>query len=281
MSSSPQRAASASTFSARMPRRLARRSRRKWREAGYALAPAVVLAALIALWQVGVDAFGIPVYLLPSPAAILRAIAEVPGVVADHAQATLLTVFAGFALSIVAALPLAAALTLSPLARAAIYPLLVLTQSIPKIALAPILVLVLGTNILPKIIITFLVAFFPLVIASAAGFAATPRELIELGRSLRASKTKELLRIRLPYAIPFVMSGLKMAITFSVIGAVVGEFVAADKGLGFLMTSSLAFFNTPLGYGAIVILSLLAIGLFQAVVVAERVLFPWSARTRT
>jgi hypothetical protein len=138
-----------------------------------------------------------------------------------------------------------------------------------------------GTNILPKIMITFLVAFFPLVIATSAGLSATPRELIELGRSLQATRLKELVRIRLPFAIPFVFSGLKMAITFSVIGAVVGEFVAADRGLGYLMTSSLAFFNTPLGYGAIVILSLLAILLFQSVVVLERVLFPWSVRMRT
>src|SRR5208282_4949203 len=128
-------------------------------------------------------------------------------------------------------LPLASLITLSPLARAALYPLLVLSQSIPKVALAPILVVVLGTNILPKIMIAFLVAFFPLVIATATGLSATPRELIDLGRSLQATKLKELVRIRLPFAIPFIFSGLKMVITFSVIGAVVGEFVAADRGL--------------------------------------------------
>jgi NitT/TauT family transport system permease protein len=240
-----------------------------------------VLVSLILAWQLGVDWFSVPVYLLPSPIKIVAAVWAVAGDVARHASATLLTIFAGFLLSIVTALPLAALLTLSPTARAAIYPLLVLSQSIPKVALAPILVLLLGTNILPKIVITFLVAFFPLVIATAAGLSATPRELIELGRSLQATRFKELVRIRLPFAIPFVFSGLKMAITFSVIGAVVGEFVAADRGLGFLMTSSLAFFNTPLGYGAIVILSILAILLFQTVVVLERVLFPWSMRMRT
>jgi len=228
-----------------------------------------------------VTGFGVPVYLLPSPTAIVSAVWTDLWTVAGHTQATLLTVFAGFVLSIVTALPLAALLTLSPVARASIYPLLVLSQSIPKVALAPILVLALGTNVMPKIIITFLVAFFPLVIAAAAGLAATPRELIELGRSLQATRMKELMRIRLPFAIPFIFSGLKMAITFSVIGAVVGEFVAADRGLGYLMTSALAFFNTPLGYGAITILSLLAIVLFQTVVVLERILFPWSTRMRT
>jgi NitT/TauT family transport system permease protein len=236
---------------------------------------------LLIFWQAGVTLFAVPVYLLPSPAAIAVAVWNAPGSVAMHTQATLLTVFAGFVLSIVTALPMAAVLTLSPLARAAIYPILVLTQSIPKVALAPILVLALGTNILPKILIAFTVAFFPLVIAAAAGLSATPKELIELGRSLQATRLKELVRIRLPFAVPFIFSGLKMAITFSVIGAVVGEFVAADRGLGYLMTSSLAFFNTPLGYGAIVILSLMAILLFQTVVMLERVLFPWSTRMRT
>jgi NitT/TauT family transport system permease protein len=254
---------------------------RKWRNGRDTIAPVVVLLSLLLAWQLGVDWFSVPVYLLPSPTRIVAAVWAVAGEVTAHAWATLLTIFAGFLLSIAAALPLAALLTLSPTARAAIYPLLVLSQSIPKVALAPILVLVLGVNILPKIIITFLVAFFPLVIATSAGLSATPRELIELGRSLQATRLKELIRIRLPFAIPFVFSGLKMAITFSVIGAVVGEFVAADRGLGYLMISSLAFFNTPLGYGAIVILSLLAILLFQAVVVVESVLFPWSARMRT
>ena len=254
---------------------------RKWRNSREALAPVAVIVALLIAWQLGVDWFSVPVYLLPSPTRIVGAVWAVAGEVAAHAGATLLTIFAGFLLSILTALPLAAVLTLSATARAAIYPLLVLSQSIPKVALAPILVLVLGTNILPRIMVTFLVAFFPLVIATAAGLSATPRELIELGRSLQATRLKELFRIRLPFAIPFVFSGLKMAITFSVIGAVVGEFVAADRGLGYLMTSSLAFFNTPLGYGAIVILSLLAIVLFQTVVVLESILFPWSARMRT
>lgn len=240
-----------------------------------------MLIGLLVLWEGSVRGFAIPVYLLPAPTVIVSAAWEGLATVIIHAQATLLTVFAGFILSIVTALPLAALLTLSPLARSAIYPLLVLTQSIPKVALAPILVLALGTNMMPKIVITFLVAFFPLVIASAAGLAATPKELIEFGRSLQATRMKELIRIRLPFAIPFIFSGLKMAITFSVIGAVVGEFVAADRGLGYLMTSSLAFFNTPLGYAAITILSLLAICLFQTVVVLERVLFPWSTRMRT
>lgn len=196
----------------------------------------------------------------------------------EHTLETLRTTLVGFGVSILIGLPLAVAITSSSLAANAIYPLLVITQSIPKVALAPILVIMLGANELPRIVVTFLVAFFPLVISAAAGLLATPPELIELGRSLKVTRMQEMLRIRLPYAIPFVFSGLKMAITFSVIGAVVGEFVAADKGLGYLITASTAFFKTSLAFGAMIILSIMGIVLFQAVVILERVMFPWAAR---
>lgn len=240
--------------------------------------PLAVLIVLFAVWEASVRLLAIPVYILPAPSRILAATWDVRGAVLMHGMATLWTVLAGFALAIVVALPLAAYITVSSFGRAAIYPLIILSQSIPKVALAPILVVMLGTNILPKIIVTMLVAFFPLVVSTATGLSAVPKELLELGRSLRASRMKELLRIRMPFAVPFIFSGLKMAITLSVIGAVVGEFVAADKGLGYLMTSSLAFFNTPVGFGAIVTLSLMAMLLFQVVALTERIFFPWSLR---
>ena len=126
-----------------------------------------------------------------------------------------------------------------------------LTQSIPKVALAPILVVVFGTNEMPRVVVTFLVAFFPLVISIAAGLMSVPPELIELGRACQAQAAgRELWRIRLPYAVPFIFSGLKAAITLSVVGAVVAEFVNADAGLGYLIVTSTAFFKVPLAWGA-------------------------------
>ncbi len=240
-----------------------------------------MIAGLFVAWQAIVAIFEVPVYILPSPVRIVTALWAIPGTLAMHTAATLGTILAGFVLAIIVSLPLAAALAMSPTARITLYPLLILSQSVPKIALAPIFVLLLGTNVMPKIVITFLVAFFPLVVSVATGLSGTPRELIELGRSLQASKFKELWRIRLPFAVPNVFSGLKMAITMAVIGAVVGEFVAADRGLGYLMTSSLAFFNTPVGFGAIMVLSILAMAMFQAVVLIEQIFFPWSTRMRT
>ena len=196
--------------------------------------------------------------------------------VLQHTAATTKTVLLGFLASLVVSLPLAVLITASPLIAGAIYPLLVLTQSIPKVALAPILVVILGTNELPRVVVTFLVAFFPLVLSIAAGIAAVPPELIELGRACKASRWAELWRIRLPFAVPFVFSGLKAAITLSVVGAVVAEFVNADQGLGYLIVTATAFFKVPLAWGALILLSLMGIILFQLVVIAERVLFPWS-----
>ena len=178
-------------------------------------------------------------------------------------------------------LPLAVLLTASPAIASALYPFLVWTQSIPKVALAPILVVVLGSNELPRIVITVLVAFFPLVISSATGLMSVPPELIELSRACRASKWSELWRIRLPYAIPFIFAGLKVAISLAVVGAVVAEFVNADSGLGFLIVTSTAFFKVPVAFGALIILSVMGVVLFQIVVIAERVFFPWSTGNAT
>lgn len=236
---------------------------------------------LVILWEAAVRGFGIPVYLLPAPSVIWQDTTAIAGAVTSHTLATLHTVMVGFALSIAVSLPLAVLITSSPLASNAIYPLIVLTQSIPKVALAPILVVALGANEIPRVIVTFLVAFFPLVVSIASGLLAVPQDLIELGRSYRASKLQQLYRIRLPYAVPFVFAGLKVAITLSVVGAVVGEFVAADQGLGYLITSSTAFFKTPVAFGAMILLSIMGIVLFQLVVIIERIFFPWSTSDQT
>jgi NitT/TauT family transport system permease protein len=238
--------------------------------------PVGALLAFVAIWELTCRLFHLPAYLVPTPSAIWTDTLKLAGPVAMHTLATTQTVLLGFLASLVVSLPLAVLITASPAIANTVYPFLVLTQSIPKVALAPILVVIFGSNELPRVVVTFLVAFFPLVLAIAAGITAVPPELIELGRACRASKWRELWRIRLPYAVPFVFSGLKAAITLSIVGAVVGEFVNADKGLGYLIVTSTAFFQVPLAWGALVLLSLLGIILFQAVVIIEQVFFPWS-----
>jgi NitT/TauT family transport system permease protein len=251
-------------------------SRRWSRFAADVIQPVGALVIFVALWEIGCRAFHVPTYLAPAPSLIWTDTLKLAGPVAMHTAATLETVMLGFLASVVISLPLAVLITSSPVIANAIYPILVLTQSIPKVALAPILVVIFGSNELPRVVVTFLVAFFPLVLAIAAGITAVPPELIELGRACRANWWRELWRIRLPYAVPFVFSGLKAAITLSVVGAVVGEFVNADRGLGYLIVTSTAFFQVPLAWGALVLLSLMGIILFQAMVIIERVFFPWS-----
>ena len=239
----------------------------------------VILSTLTLLvgWEVICKAFGIRPFLLPAPSAIWTAVVPIWPNILMHTATTLRTVMLGLLASIVVSVPLAMLIASSRTISAAIYPLLVLTQSVPKVALAPILLVALGANELSRVIITFLVAFFPLVVSSVAGLLATPTELIELGRSARATRMQELLRIRLPYALPFVFSGLRVAAALCVVGAVVAEFVGADTGLGYLVQTSMAFFRTPVAYGAVVILAIMGILLFQMVEIIERLLVPWSS----
>lgn len=241
-------------------------------------APGILAVILFFLaWEAVCRLFSIREFLLPAPSAILSASIAAWPLLLGHAWATFLTVLWGFLASVVISLPLAMVIASSPAVSAAIYPLLVITQSIPKVALAPILIIAFGANELPRIIVTFLVAFFPLVVGSVAGLLATPPELIELGRACRAGRMQELLGIRLPFAVPFVFGGLKVAAALAVVGAVVAEFVGADAGLGYLIQTSMAFFRTPLAFGAVVMLAIMGILMFQAVSLAERLLFPWSS----
>jgi NitT/TauT family transport system permease protein len=239
--------------------------------------PALAVLVLALLWEGVVQGFKVPEYLLPAPSQIATAAWDMGSHLGMHALATLKTVMLGFTASVLISFPLALLITSSPAVGNAVYPLLVLTQSIPKVALAPLLVVMLGANELPRVVVTFLVAFFPLVIAISTGLLAVPAELLELGRACKATWRQELLRIRLPYAVPFIFSGFKVSITLCVVGAVVAEFVNADRGLGYLIVTSTAFFKVPLAFAAVILLSFMGIVLFQAVVMLERWLFPWSS----
>jgi NitT/TauT family transport system permease protein len=240
------------------------------------LAPILAIALLLVAWEAIVRAFDIPVFILPAPSVIWREGLNAWPSLLRHAAVTSQTVLLGFLLSLVLSLPIAMALSWSAMISNAIYPVLVLTQSIPKVALAPILIVALGTSELPRVIVTFLVAFFPLVVATATGLQSTPPELVELAQSVRASKWKTMYRIRLFYAVPFIFGGLKVATALAVVGAVVGEFVSSNAGLGYLITSSMAFFKVPIAWAAMIVLSAMGILLFHAVSFVERQFFPWS-----
>lgn len=242
-----------------------------------ALLPLLSFVLLLILWEAGTRIFAVPSYVLPAPSRIVSGFETVSaGRWLEHVWATLRVALMGYAVSFAISLPIAVGLAKSRLMSGAFYPLLVVIQSVPVVAVAPIIIVVLGTGDAPRVVITFMISFFPLVVSMTTGLAATPPELIELSRSLRAPAVREITQIRLPYATPYIFSGMKISITLSVIGAVVAEFVAAEKGLGYFIQFSTSMFKLPQAWAGLVILVIMSLVLFQFVSTIQRVFFPWS-----
>ena len=242
--------------------------------------PMLTFLLLLVIWEAAVVAFDIPQVILPRPTEIAAQMVRFYPVIAQATLVTLWETVAGFLLAVLIGVPLGIVITSSPLLRSAVYPLLVVAQSIPKVSIAPLILIWLGYGMLPKIIVAFLVSFFPVVIATAAGLEAVEPDLLDLARSLRASGWQSFALIRFPTALPFIFSGLKVAITLAIIGAVIGEFVGANSGLGYILVSSTANFNVPLGYACLVVLSALGIVLLAAVEALEVVALPWNRPQR-
>jgi NitT/TauT family transport system permease protein len=240
--------------------------------------PTLTLLALGALWEILARWSGIPSWLLPAPSAIAEAMIDWRGELTLNFIVTLYEVLVGFALSIVISIPLAVAVVYSPFLQNTIYPILLALQSMPKVAIAPLLVLWIGFGALPKVLVVFLVCFFPIVVATAAGLTAVPPSLLDLIRSLSATEYQTFIKIRFPTAIPHIFVGLKIAITFAVIGGVIGEFVGSDQGLGYLILISTSQSRTPLAFGALLLLTIMSIVLYYAVELVERLVIPWAPR---
>ncbi len=240
-------------------------------------APPLAFAALLLIWEAVARLFAIPSFLLPAPSAIVQALLATPlPVWLGHIWATLRVALMGYALAILVSVPLAVGLASSRLLSRTLYPMLVVVQSTPVVAVAPIIVVTLGASDLPRVVITFLIAFFPIVVSTVTGLLATPDELVELSRSLRAGRTREILHVRLPFALPYLFSALKISTTLAVVGAVVAEFVAAEKGLGFFIAFSTSFFKIPQAFAGLVVLVAISLILFRLVGLAQKVLAPWS-----
>jgi NitT/TauT family transport system permease protein len=240
-------------------------------------APLMTALALLLSWEVGCRLFKVPSYLFPAPSAIFEALGTFTAPqLWGHFLSTIEVVLVGFVAAIVISLPVAIMITHSPLLSRTLVPLLVVIHSTPIVAVAPIIVVALGAGMLPRIVITCLITFFPLVISLVAGLRSTPSEIIELSRSLRASRSRELWLIRMPFAVPYIFSALKVGITLAVIGAVVGEFVTSESGLGYLILFSTSMLKMPQSFVALVILVIQSLVLYQIIEWAERTWFAWS-----
>lgn len=239
------------------------------------LPPILLILLLLAAWQCATWVWHIEAYLLPSPLRIASAGVEARHLLGEHIQQTLRETLLGFAAALFSGLLLAVAIDLSSFLRRALYPLLVVSQTVPIMAVAPLLVIWLGYSIWPKIIVVALVCFFPIVVTTADGLQSADPDLLSLLQVMGASRQQVFFKVRVPGALPAMFSGIKIAVTYSVIGAIIGEWVGASKGLGVFMLRASNSFRTDWVFAAIVISSLLSILLFAAVVVTERLLLPW------
>lgn len=250
----------------------------RWRQW---MPPALTVIGTLAVWEVVVVGFKLPEYLLPAPSGILSAMTAEWRYLVVHTAVTVYEILWGFFLSIAIGVPLAMAVVYSPVLERAVYPLLVASQSIPKIAIAPLLIFWAGLGIFPKVLVAFLIAFFPIVIDTVVGLRSVEPEMLHLARSMGAPERRVFLKIRFPHALPNVFAGLKVAVTLAVVGAIVGEFIQADRGLGYALLQANAMLNTKLSFAAILILAGIGVALFVIVDWIERLLIPWHASRRT
>jgi NitT/TauT family transport system permease protein len=237
--------------------------------------PLLGLLLVLAAWALACWLVSIPTVVLPSPDKVLLAMATRGDLLLGESLITLKETLFGFVLALAVGLPLAVAVANSRPLNLMFYPLLIALQSVPKVALAPIVLVWFGTGMESKLAIVWLVAFFPIIVDTVAGLRSTPRELLELADSLKATRAQIFLKVQFPAALPFVITGAKVAITLAVIGAVIGEFIGSSEGLGFLLLSATSQLNTPLAFAALFALAALGILVYLLVELAERLMAPW------
>lgn len=237
--------------------------------------PALVLAALVGIWQLVVALRGVEPYLLPAPSRIVAAFSGIEGTLAGDVVTTLEEAAYGLLVGAAVGAALAVAIAALPIVERALYPLLVGSQTIPMIVLAPLLVLWFGYGLTPKVVVVALIVFFPVVVSTVAGLAGVDREMVDLVRSMGASRWQVLRMVLAPAAVPAFFAGLRISAAYAVAGAVVGEWVGASSGLGLFIDRSKASFRVDRVFVAVVIVALLSMALFWLVGLAARLASPW------
>lgn len=239
--------------------------------------PVLGTLAVVGLWWLATAVFRIGSFLLPPPDQVVAGFTRLPAYLLSHSRVTLTEAVAGYAVAVVAGLAAGLLLASSPVVQRSLLPALVALHAVPKLALAPLLVVALGFGLAPKVVMVVLVCVFPIVLATATGLRTTPVELVELARSMCATRWQTFMKIRLKAALPDVFIGLKTAAPLAVIGATVGELFGAVAGLGFVIR--VAGSDTAVVFAALVLLAAMSIVLFYLLVGLERLLVPWLAHT--
>jgi putative hydroxymethylpyrimidine transport system permease protein len=238
--------------------------------------PLALLAAAVGVWELVVRAARVPDYLLPAPSAIAASLGSDRGLLASATLVTLREVVLGYLLAVALALMLAVLLHFSDALRHALLPILVLSQTVPTVLLAPLLAILLGYGITPKLVVVAIVCFFPIVVNTVDGLRSTDAELVQMMRTLHGSRLAIFRRVEVPGALPAVFSGARIAATYAAVGAVFGEWAGSSAGLGFVMLQAQPALLTARIFAAVLILCALALALYAVVALAERLLVPWN-----
>lgn len=243
--------------------------------------PAVLAhLAVVAAWAWVTAGDAVPRYILPGPVETLQTLSAARYGWGGHILVTAAEAFAGFGLAVAGGLVLAVLFSWSAAMRRGLMPLLVTLNLVPKVALAPLVVVWVGYGLLPNILITFVIAFFPIVITTARGLAEVEPELLDLVRVQRATRMQLFRKIQLPSALPYLFSGMRVAAVLAIAGTVVGEFIGSEHGLGFLMLASQATLDTPAMFMALILITLVGVAIYGLVVLLEHLTVTVDARLR-
>jgi len=257
-----------------MPRRRSPGLRRL-RAICWNLIPPLTFVAIIALWSASIQIFKIPAYLLPGPGAVFQRLVTDAGMLWLNAKITLIEIVLGFGLTVIGAIPLGLLIALSPVAKQTLYPPIMLLQLVPKIAVAPLFLVWLGFGIESKVLLTVLMTFFPLLLASISGFQILDQRLLYLTQSMGATTWQTFWQLRFPAALPVIFSGIKTSATIAATAAIVAEFVGANQGLGYVLLKGTSTLDIELTFAVLVVLTVIGILINYTVEFSEWLLTPW------
>ncbi len=254
---------------------------RRVRFIAWNLLPPLTFVAMVGLWWAAVEAFKIPAYLLPGPERVFARLVTDSGLLWTHSKITLTEILFGFGITIVTAIPLGLLIALSPLAKQLVYPPIMLMQLVPKIAVAPLFLVWLGFGMESKVLLTVLLTFFPLLIASISGFQILDDRLLYLTKSMGATAWQTFRFLRFPAALPVIFSGVKTSATIAATAAIVAEFVGSNKGLGYVLLRGTSTMDIELVFAVLVLLTLIGVAINYAVEFCEWAMTPWQRAGNT
>jgi NitT/TauT family transport system permease protein len=240
----------------------------------------LTLVVLLVIWEVAVDAFDIRPYLLPAPSRVFQALLRFSDRLLDAAAYTARSIALGYLAAVAAGILIALPIALSSLMQRTVYPVLVLSQLVPKVALAPIFVIWFGFTLTPKVAVVFLLSFFPIVLNGIVGLRSIDPEIIHLTRSTGANALDTFLKVRLPYALPYFFAGFKLAAISATVGGVIGEFIGSDSGLGYVILVANGDLRTDISFAAILLLTMLGLILYFTIEILEHIALPWHVSQR-